>query len=185
MNMRSLQVLSVALVLLGSTQVIAKPNKLVAATGADIGALGRYIRSGKVDVYMFDLYEKRCRKIVFKKGAKRPFQTTTGKTLFSFSDVNIDMLRRPSVVKEFRRGHRNKMQSTVNKMKFIRTMKLGGTGHPVLWETKALSKVCVSQAVYTDGRVVCRKYLRAGSSIYGFVVGKEVAGKLTNSTCKQ
>jgi hypothetical protein len=178
-------VLSTAILFVTSGQVFAKPNEFVSATGADTRALGKYIRSADIDVYLFNLYRKTCTKMVFRKGTRRSFQSASGKSQFSFSDVKIDMLRRPSVVKEFRRGHRNKMRSTVNKMNFSRTLKLSGTGRPVLWETKTLSKLCVSQAVYTDGRVTCRKYLRAGSSVYGFVVGKKVAEKLTSSSCKQ
>lgn len=185
MTIPGIQVLSVALLLLASAPVLGKQNKLVPATGADVSVLGNYIKSASVDVYYFNLYRKTCEKMLFKKGASRPFQTVSGKSQFSFSDVKIDMLRRPNVVKEFRRGHRNKMRSAVNKMKFTRTLKLSGTGRPVLWETKTLSKLCVSQAVYTDGRVTCRKYLRAGSSVYGFVIGKKVAEKITSGGCKQ
>ena len=185
LSMKSIRVqiyLFLALYLV-NINVNAATDQFLSATNADVASLSQFIRGGQSDIFMVNMYSKSCTRIIYRAGVNHPYQTVSGSTIIALEGLNMEMVRNPNVAKEFIEGHQNKMRSTVNRMKFTRVARSKANGRPYLWETKATSRVCMSQAVYTDGTVECRKYLDAGTSIYGFVVGAQAATQLTGKNC--
>ncbi|MCG8462353.1 MAG: hypothetical protein MI919_39215, partial [Holophagales bacterium] len=136
-----------------------------------------------IDVYLVNKYWKSCKKIKYRQANSRPYQTKNNE--FSINNMLIDMLSRPDIVQEPRKGYRSKLKNQVHKHKFSSTVNPHEVGPKTYWGTVSQTRICAQQAVYTSGRTECRRYINAGTAVFAFTVDRAHAERIAGRACTE